>query len=78
MESKSVQKLTLDLANKPISEQVRIIRCVDGLSQHALCVKLGLRVTDAPVLSAIENGHLTKVPERFIEPLEQYLYGEER
>jgi hypothetical protein len=78
VEEKSVRELNLDLTNKPFSEQLRIIRCVDGLSQQALCLKMGFRVTDAYILSAIENGRLVKVPERFIEPLEQYLYEREQ
>ncbi|MGM1535155.1 helix-turn-helix domain-containing protein [Bacillus cereus group sp. BceL215] len=77
VENKGERKLILDLTNRMISEQIRIMRCADNLTQHELAFKLGFGYSEAPTLSRIENRRMD-VPKRFIEPLEQYLYGEAR
>ncbi|NUJ09872.1 helix-turn-helix domain-containing protein [Bacillus paranthracis] len=70
-------KMNLDLDNLPIHKQLRVRRCYDDLTQAELVMKMGLSYYDTPMLSRIEKGHVKQIPPRFVEPINNYLYGEE-
>lgn len=65
--------MQIDLSNLSLGEKLRLKRRLDNLSQVQLCLELGLPHTNAPVISQIENGHIKKLPKKFVEPINNYL-----
>ena len=70
-------KMNLNLEEMPLNELLRIKRRVENLTQVELLNLIGLSSHDVNVLSLFENGRIEKLPKRFIEPINNYLYGEE-
>lgn len=70
-------KMNLNLEEMPLNELLRTKRRIENLTQVELLNLIGLSLHDANVLSRFENGHIEKLPKRFIEPINNYLYGEE-
>lgn len=69
--------MKIDLSNLSLGEKLRLKRRLDDFSQVQLCLELGLPHTDAPIISQIENGHIKKLPKKFVEPINNYLDIEE-
>ncbi|HGH0916208.1 TPA: hypothetical protein ACJHJJ_003594 [Bacillus cereus] len=65
--------MEIDLSNLSLGEKLRLKRRLGNLSQVQLCLELGLSHTDVPVISQIENGHIEKLPKKFVEPINKYL-----
>ncbi|MGG1344362.1 hypothetical protein ABE244_28175 [Bacillus toyonensis] len=75
MENEGERKVILDLTNKTFAEKVRIKRTYDGLTQMELADKLGLNIASIPVISRVERNR-PGTPHKYIQLLEQYVYGE--